>query len=212
MTARKHAGRGRGGQQGHEPRARIRTRETRAVELSIQGWSQAQIALDLGVSQAAVCKILQRVDARVVREMTNEGARQKARHTVRLEYVYGQSMRAWEASKKGSTRRRQRKSQASASGDGATVAEIVVDEGHGDPRYLREAREALADLRKLWGVDAPHTIDLRAQRSPYDGMSEDALRVELRRQQGLMPPEPIAPAEHTSGVGPEEANADAPRS
>ena len=36
-----------------------------------------------------------------------------------------------------------------------TVAEIVSENRHGDPRYLDEARKALADLRTLWGVDAP---------------------------------------------------------
>ena len=38
--------RGRGGQDGQEPRVRIRTRELRALELSIQGWTQPQIAAD----------------------------------------------------------------------------------------------------------------------------------------------------------------------
>ena len=41
--------RGRGGQGGHDPRARIRTRELRVMELTVVGWSQHQIAADLGV-------------------------------------------------------------------------------------------------------------------------------------------------------------------
>ena len=35
--------RGRGGQGGHEPRARIQTRELRAMELSVRGCSQRQM-------------------------------------------------------------------------------------------------------------------------------------------------------------------------
>ena len=77
--------RGRGGQQGHEPRARIRTRELRAVELATQGWSQPEIAAELGVSQAAVSKILQRADARALRDLTAVVAQQKARQTMQLQ-------------------------------------------------------------------------------------------------------------------------------
>ena len=58
--------RGRGGQDGHDPRARIRTRERRTMELTVRGWSQHQIAADLGVTQAAVSKILNRVERRVL--------------------------------------------------------------------------------------------------------------------------------------------------
>ena len=50
--------RGRGGQDGHDPRARIRARERRTMDLTVLGWSQQQIAADLGVTQAAVSKIL----------------------------------------------------------------------------------------------------------------------------------------------------------
>jgi hypothetical protein len=56
---------------------------------------------------------------------------------------------------------------------------------HGDPRYLEVARKALADVRKVWGLDAPHQLDVRAQ-NPYDGMTEDALRDELLRQSRLL--------------------------
>ena len=66
MTDTPRRRRGRGGKGGHEPRARIRTRELRAMELTVLGWSQHQIAADLGVSQAAVSKILARVELRVL--------------------------------------------------------------------------------------------------------------------------------------------------
>ena len=68
MSGAARARRGRGGQDGHEPRARIRTRERRAMELTALGWSQYQIAVDLGVSQVAVSKILTRVEGRVAHD------------------------------------------------------------------------------------------------------------------------------------------------
>ena len=64
---------------------------------------------------------------------------------------------------------------------GRHLAEIVVENQHGDPRYLDEARKALADLRKLWGLDAPQKVDVRASRNPYADMTEEALRERTRR-------------------------------
>jgi len=178
--------RGRGGQGGHEPRARIRTRELRVLELDIQGMSQHDIAAEVGVSQAAVSKILKRVSLRLYGEQLETLDRQKVRHTLRLESLFREAMRAWEASKADATRKRQRKSEGGSGGSGATVAELVVENQHGDPRYLEQARKALADHRKLWGLDAPQQVDLRTPRNPFDDLSEEALREELQRQVGLL--------------------------
>jgi transposase len=177
--------RGRGGQDGHEPGTRIRTRELRAMELAVLGWSQPQIAADLGISQAAVSKLLKRIETRVIRELAETVERQKARQALRLEHQYAEAMRAWEDSKADTTRKRQRKTQSGSGGTDATVAEVVVENQHGDPRYLEVARKALADVRKVWGLEAPHQLDVHAQ-NPYDGMTEEALREELARQWTLL--------------------------
>ena len=176
---------GRGGQGGHEPRARIRTRELRATELAVLGWSQSQIAQDLGITQAAVCKLLQRTDTRHLRELTETIGRQKARQALRLDHVYAEAIGSWHASKTDRTRRRQRQTQG-GDGPGATVAELVVENQHGDPRYLDVALKALADRRKLVGLDAPQKVDLRASREPYDDMTEEALLAELARNTRLL--------------------------
>jgi DNA modification methylase len=177
--------RGRGGQHGHDSRARIRTREVRAMELAVLGASQHTIAEDLGISQPAVSKLLKRIETRLLRELAETVGRQRARQALRLEHVYAEAMRAWQESKADSTRRRQRKTQG-GQGHEATVAEIVSENQHGDPQYLDEARRALADHRKLWGLDAPQKVDLRASRDPYDEMSEEALREAVAQQARLL--------------------------
>ena len=183
-SSRRH--RGRGGRQGHEPRARIRMREMRALEMSIQGWSQHAIGAELGISQAAVSKLLKRVEERALRDLSGVVQRQKARQALRLEHIYSESMRAWERSKAESTRRRQRKTQPGPGGSGTTVAEITVEAQHGDPRFLDEARRALADLNKLWGLDAPQRLDLRAARNPFADLTEDQLRELAAQQRALI--------------------------
>src|SRR5262249_48446278 len=110
---------------------------------------------------------------------------QRARQTARLEFLYGQSIQAWQASREESLTRRQRKIDR-GDGAGATIAELVSENQHGDPRYLEEARKALADLRKIWGVDAPARMSIEA--SPFASMSDEALEFELKRHLRLVEP------------------------
>ena len=193
MSARRTNRRGQGGQGGHEPRTRIRTRELRAMELTVLGWNQQQIASDLGISQPAVSKLLRRVEERVLTELRTLVERQKVRHTMRLEHLFAEAMRAWADSKADTTKRKQRRTQGQSGGDGATVAEITTESQHGDPRYLDEARKLLADHRKLWGLDAPAKVDVRTSRNPYHDMNEDALRAEIARQNQLLGSTPVPP-------------------
>jgi hypothetical protein len=181
---RRHVGRG--GRGGHEPKARIAMREMRAHDLSVQGWSQYAIATDLGVSQPAVSKILRRVELRALNELSALVERHKVRQTLRLQHIYAEGMRAWERSKTETTRRRQRKTQPGTSGVGTTSAEILIEPSHGDPRYLEESRKALGDLNKLWGLDAPQRIDVRAPKAPYADLSEEQLRALVAEQRILI--------------------------
>ena len=181
----------RGGRGGWEPGPRIAARTRRAVALAIDGWSQHEIAADLHVSQAAVSKMLQRADDRALQDLTATIQRQKVRQTQRLERVVREATRAWEASKGDATRRRQRKSEGQGPGEGGvahTVAEVVVDTRHGDPRYLDAIRKALADMRKVWGLDAPAQVDVTDRRRPFDHLSEAELLAELARQDTLLQP------------------------
>ena len=127
----------------------------------------------------------------MLRELSETVDRQKARQTVRLEHLFAEAMRAWTESKADSTRRRQRKGEGGAA---TNIAELTVETSHGDPRYLGEARQALADARKLWGLDAPQRVDFRASQNPYDGMTEDDLRAELARQARLLTPIDAVPS------------------
>jgi len=162
-------------------------RERRAVEMAIAGHSQHEIAHELQVSQPAVCKILRRADERALVEITDRVERHKVRQSQRLERIYVEATRAWEASKADTTRRRQRKSDPEGGGSGAgqTIAEIVVETRHGDPRYLDVSRRTLADLRKVWGLDAPQQVDVR-NRDGLDHLSEAELKERLRQQDALL--------------------------
>jgi hypothetical protein len=147
--------------------------------------TQHAIALELGITQPAVSKILKRAEERTLRELSATVERQKARQTLRLERLFAEAMQAWQASKAGTTRRRQRKTQSGSGGTDTSVAEITSEHPHGDPRFLDQARKASADLRKVWGLDAPQQVDVRATRSPYADLSEEQL-LEVVQTQGRL--------------------------
>ena len=178
---------GRGGQGGREPRATVQARALRVLERSVAGLSQREIAAEEGISQSAVSKILQRLEARVLEELVGRVEQQKVRQTLCLDHLYRESLRAWEASKADATRRVQRTTHAGAGAvGGGTVAQLVVETQHGDPRYLEVARKVLADQRRVWGLDAPQKLDVRATEGPFDAMSDEALAEVLAHQRQLL--------------------------
>ena len=179
---------GRGGQGGREPRATVQARALRVLDRSVAGRSQREIAAAEGLSQSAVSKILRRLETRALQELVDRVEQQKARQSLRLDYLYGESLRAWAASKADATRRVQRTTQAGAGGGagGGTVAQLVVETQHGDPRYLEVARKVLADQRRVWGLDAPQKLDVRATEGPFDAMSDAALAEVLAHQRQLL--------------------------
>jgi len=93
---------GRGGKAGHEPRVRVRLREIQVMEEILEGRTQQQIAISLGISQPAVSKIARRVEERLLADVAFKADRQRARQTLRLEHIYGEAMRAWQDSRKDS--------------------------------------------------------------------------------------------------------------
>ncbi len=183
MTARPRR-RGRGGKGGHEPRAHVRLREVQVLEQMLEGKTQHQIGEALGISQPAVSKIVRRVEERLLKDLAYQVDRQRARHTLRLEFIYQQAIHAWQSSKEEFLRRRQRRTDG-GSGDGITVAELTSENRFGDPRYLDEARKALADSRKLWGMDAPERMAIEAS-TPFASMTDEALEAAIARQTRLL--------------------------
>jgi predicted transcriptional regulator len=155
VTRKRRGSVARGGKGGFEPRTRIRERELQVAELAAEGRSQHEISRLLGISQAAASKILKRLDERWIRENQGRIERNRAEQTRKLEHLYRQALQAWEASKAQRTRRRQRKTDGADGETGRDMAELIVDDSHGDPRYLEVARKALADLARVSGVAKP---------------------------------------------------------
>ena len=175
--ARPGSDHGRGGQGGREPRATVQARALRVLDRSVAGRSQREIAAAEGLSQSAVSKILRRLETRRLAGTRPIGSRSRKRGSrcasiISTARASGRGRRA----RPDATRRVQRTTQAGAGGaGGATVAQLVVETQHGDPRYLEVARKVLADQRRVWGLGAPQKLDVRATEGPFDAMSDEAL-------------------------------------
>jgi hypothetical protein len=108
--------------------------------------------------------------------------RVKARQIQQLEHIRAEAMAAWHRSKADAVRRRQRRSEGA--GTGTAIAEVVTEAQHGEARYLTEARGALADQRKLLGLDAPQQLQLDAR--PFAHLTDEQVQEELRRLDALL--------------------------
>ena len=166
------------------PGAACRLREAQVLEQVLEGRTQHQIAEALGDQSAGGLENRRRVEERLLADLAVQGGA-PARAADPAPGVHLRASDAGLASKQeGVLRRRQRKTEG-GSGNGATVAELMSENRHGDPRYLDEARKALADRRKVWGVDAPERVAIDAV-SPFASMSDEALEAAIARQTRLL--------------------------
>lgn len=181
--------RSRGGRGGYEPRTRIAEREARAVDLANRGVPQREIAKALEISQPAVSKILARIHARLVHSTHAALLQRKAEQDGQLRFLYAQHIAGWDRSCADRSRRRQRRTEQDTGGTGAggratTVSEVAVEPASGNAEFLEGARRVLGDLRRLWGIDAPKEISLRAGR-PLESLTDEELAQKLDDQDAL---------------------------
>lgn len=140
-----------------------------------RGEGQQPIADRYGISQQRVSRIIQTVDSYLANDEwhVNRLRRVKGRQLARLEHIYQQ---AWEAFQRSITTRTIRTVAGTDRGADSDLREKVVQKLAGDSRFLREMREALADQRKLLGLDAPRKSAIT--NAEGDGPAEIRMLVE----------------------------------
>jgi predicted transcriptional regulator len=143
-------------------------REHRAWELRIrEHMTQAEIASELGIDQATVSRLLARAARARLEDKRQLIETQIAEQFDRLDHIFAEAMRAWEASKEPTKLVAKRMSRAadSSSDERPRDEDITtrVEDQDGNTRYLDTAMKALGDLRKLLGIDAPSRVELAGQ-------------------------------------------------
>jgi predicted transcriptional regulator len=131
-------------------------REEVALSLRAKGWTQAQIAKELGIGQPAVNAALVRALAKRRLLTDEELISRKHEQTMILEQQLEEASVAWERSKQNAETRRV---VESTSDSDRTVTTTSTGQC-GDPRYLQLICKILADIRAIWGLDAPQKAEL----------------------------------------------------
>lgn len=151
----------------HKPLAGDKKRNTeyRAWALRMEGKTHQAIAEEIGVERSTVTKALKRVADRMAKDMGEEFTAAKTMQVEQLMTLADKALQAWEASqqpKKSLTK--ERSVAISQNSDGteiqtpiAETVTSVIQDSHGDIDYLKEARAALADIRRLLGLEVKQT-------------------------------------------------------
>jgi DNA-binding CsgD family transcriptional regulator len=151
--------------------ARSRDLELRIWTLLSEGKTPSAIARTVGIARQSVHRIIRRVEAKYNQAIASTVERLKARQARTLWAVVDEAVEAWERSKQPMRRVRKESGRPgpgnSRRGARTDLTRTDVQSRVGDPRYLTEAREALADLRKLYGLDAPKSGD-RLDQTPVE--------------------------------------------
>jgi len=122
--------------------------------------TQMEIARQFEVSRGRVTQILTAVGNWMLRRLTDDIRTVKLENHARLQVLYAEAYKGWLASKEDAE-----ESTVTEGGPGGTVTTSKRKGQTGNPAFLRECREILADIRKIWGADAPmevkHTGEIR---------------------------------------------------
>jgi hypothetical protein len=146
-----------------------------------------------------VSRLLSKAAKIALARLTEDVQRHKALQHERLDHIISEAMQGWERSKKDKRSGVKRTDslppeERSGAGELVKAGEQVTqtaEEQVGDPTFLQEAREALADQRRIWGLDAQPVmqpagasgvlvINTIEARPPSRPVVDDCIEVEAR--------------------------------
>lgn len=131
----------------------------RTLELYHKGWTQYQIAEELGVSQPQVCNDLKLIRERAVSATNKTRAEWVAEQLVKIDLRRREAWAAWERSKKD---RKKTVHEENTLGDSYGVRDREeISESPGDAAFLSALAECDRDVAALLGLNAPSKVDLQ---------------------------------------------------
>jgi hypothetical protein len=129
------------------------------------------------MSQTGVSKLLRRVEARALGRVDDLAKTTKVRQLMRTEALYREAFDAWLKSKNGTTKKIRRTVEGR---DGQQqVAEVQTGESPGDPRFLEQARAALAVQRELLGLNKATEIQHVHVDRPLEHLTDAELNAKI---------------------------------
>ncbi len=129
----------------------------------IDGRSFQQLADQFRVSKSLCLKVCHQVEQALSDEFHRTISGFRTRQTMQLESLIGELCEAWHKSKIPLEIRR-----SGTGSKGTEYDETTVKHTGPDPRYIDSAARLMADIRTMWGVDAPKasTVEITGQGIP----------------------------------------------
>ncbi len=123
------------------------------------------------ITRQAVFKVLESIRAEL-HEDCKDAAKREATHQLNaLSIQASEAMRAWEESKKAQRTVKAKADTSAGLASDAEVDDITIRDACGDPRFLEQARRALADRRKILGIEAATRVKVDATVEVSEGQA-----------------------------------------
>lgn len=138
------------------------------------------------LSHVSVREIRDKVEKWLIPQHMDRIRQIKVRQNCQLDYIYSQSMAAWQKSKESPTEETDH-----VDADGESSHTLKKKSTAGDPAFLNVAIKTLADIRKIWGADSPVPKDdtgPRAAGVPYDQAVQEYAAAQIERYRQMMEP------------------------
>jgi transposase len=171
-------------------RAKARALEVAAWSLYCEGHSMPEIAAQHHVTRQAVHKAIKRAIARAMDGLTGNIREQKAAQVARLERIAELAMESFRKSC-GEATKKTRRSRMRGTAEALDEAVVTTTEPAGDPRFLEQARGALADIRKILGTDAPAKVSVTEPDRPLKDVPTEDLWAELDALRAQLAPKTL---------------------
>jgi predicted transcriptional regulator len=138
-------------------------KERRAWDLRVKGRTHQSIADELEVERSTVSKMLSRLSHKAKKELLDDVVAEKVSQITRLHYMIEELLKAWDRSKEANKIVTKKQAQGIPGEGGkqdnkmividASEISIKMSDTDGDPRYLDLAMKAMAEIRKVMGMD-----------------------------------------------------------
>jgi hypothetical protein len=155
----------------HDSPAKRRARDRAIYARFLRGVSLDELVEAFTTTPPVVKRAIQRGQQEAAAKFA-DAARVRLMQSEQLELIFREALVAWEESKKG----HEITKVSSAGGPDADKrkAEKTTRKQAGDPRFLSQATSALADLRRLWRLEAPAAANDPTQPHETLTLEEDA--------------------------------------
>ena len=130
----------------------LEVRDREIYDRWVSGSKVGNISAEFGLSANTINTVVQKVESELSRRFMEAHMQMRVRNTQRFEQLYFRCVQAFENSVGDDY------AEVVSNSDSGKNITKTTKKASGDPRYLKEARESLDAIQKLWGLNAPERV------------------------------------------------------